>query len=372
MNTLELRSLITQDGELRLTLEESAVADPGPDEIVIRVDAAPLNPSDLAVLLGPADLATLTTDTSSGRPVTTAKVPPQFVSRVAARAGASLRVGNEGAGVVVAAGENAKHLVGKVVGALGGGMYTRFRKQRAADVLPFADGVTPKQGASAFINPLTALGMLSTMRLEGHTALVHTAAASNLGQMLNKLCIADGVSLVNIVRSAEQAAILKAIGAAHVVDSTTPDFRERLIAALAETGATLAFDAISGGPLAGQILAAMESALVAKNPSAGPYGSAVHKQVYVYGRLDMSPISIAANTGMAWGIGGWLLSHHLTRIGAEATKKFRERVANEITTTFASQYTREISLAEALDPDIIRAYQRKSTGEKYLIVPSKD
>ena len=370
--TVELRSLIAPDGELRLTLEDVAVAAPGPDEIVVRVEAAPLNPSDLGVLLGPADLATLSTEVSSGRPVTTAKIQPQFASRTAARAGRSLPVGLEGAGVVVGAGENAKHLIGKVVGAMGGAMYTRYRKLRATDVLPFPEGVTPKQGASAFVNPLTALGMLSTMRLEGHKALVHTAAASNLGQMLNKLCIAAGVALVNIVRSAEQASILEAIGAKYVLNSTTPDFREQLVAAVNETGATLAFDAVGGGPLAGQILAAMEVALVARNPPTGPYGSPVHKQVYVYGRLDLSPTTAAANVGMAWGIGGWLLFYHLTRIGAAAEQKLRERVANEITTTFASYYTREISLAEALDPEIIRAYQRKATGEKYLIVPSKD
>jgi NADPH:quinone reductase-like Zn-dependent oxidoreductase len=370
--TLELRSLVTADGELRLTLEDVPVSSPGPDEVLIRVEAAPINPSDLGILLGPADMMTLRTEVSAGRPATTARIPPQLMSRVAARTAKSLPVGVEGAGVVVDAGKNGKHLIGRTVGAMGQGMYTRYRKLRAADVLPFPDGITPKQCASAFVNPLTALGMLSTMRLEGHEALVHTAAASNLGQMLNKLCIADGVALVNIVRSAEQAEILEAMGARHVLNSTAPDFRERLVAALGETGATLAFDAVSGGALAGQILAAMESALAAKSPPTGPYGTPVHKQVYVYGRLDLAPITIAQNMGMAWGIGGWLLPYHLARIGAEASQKLRERVASEITTTFASRYTREISLTEALDPDVIRAYQRKATGEKYLIVPLKD
>jgi NADPH:quinone reductase-like Zn-dependent oxidoreductase len=370
--TLELRSLMTAAGELRLTLEEAPVAPPGPDEVVIRVDAAPINPSDIGVMFGPADITTLTSGTSAGRPIAAAKIPPQLAGLVAARAGKSQPVGNEGAGVVVDAGENARHLIGKVVGALGRGMYTRYRKLRAADVLPFPDGVTAKQGASAFVNPLTALGMLSTMRREGHTALVHTAAASNLGQMLNKLCIADGVALVNIVRSDEQAAILKALGAKHIVNSTAADFRQQLQKAVSETGATLAFDAIGGGPLAGQILAAMEAALVAKDPPTGPYGSPVHKQVYVYGRLEPSPPVLVTNIGMAWGIGGWLLFHHMTRIGADEGRKLRERVAKEITTTFASHYTREITLAEALDPDVIRSYYRRATGEKYLIVPSRE
>ena len=370
--TLELRSLMTPGGELRLTLEEVPLAGPGPDEVVIRVDAAPINPSDIGVMFGPADISTLRGETSAGRPLATAGIPAQLMHVVAARAGKALPTGNEGAGVVVDAGADARHLIGKVVAALGRGMYTRYRKLKAAEVLPFAEGITPKQAASAFVNPLTALGMLSTMRLEGHSALVHTAAASNLGQMLNKLCIADGVALVNIVRSDEQAAILKGIGAKHVVSSAAPGFRQELQAAVSETGATLAFDAIGGGPLAGQILAAMEAALVAKDPPTGPYGSPVHKQVYVYGRLDPSPPVLVTNLGMAWGIGGWLLFHHMTRIGLDAARKLRERVASEITTTFASHYTREITLAEALDPDIIRAYYRRATGEKYLVVPSRD
>ena len=372
ITTQELRSLITPEGELRLTLEDVDVPAPAPDEVVIRVDASPLNPSDVGELLGPADVTTLSTSGPAGRPVTTAKIPPQFAARTARRMGKSMSYGNEGAGVAVAAGKDAEHLIGKVVGALAGRMFTRYRKLKASDVLVFPEGVSPKQAAAAFVNPLTALGMLSTMRLEGHTALVHTAAASNLGQMLNRLCLADGVQLVNIVRSAEQERVLKALGAERIVNSTAPDFREQLIAAVKTTGATLAFDAVGGGPLAGQILAAMEEALVADAPAVDQYGSRTHKQVYAYGRLDLAPTTIPPTVGMAWGAGGWLLFSHLARIGQEATQKLRERVANEITTTFASSYTREISLAEALDPDIIRGYQRAKTGEKYLLVPSNE
>ncbi|GAA4622603.1 zinc-binding dehydrogenase [Actinoallomurus vinaceus] len=367
--SLELRSLITPEGELRLSLEEREIAPPGPDEVVIRVEAAPINPADLAVLLGPADVATLSVEATGGRPVTTATVPPHLVPRASARLGKSLPIGLEGAGVVVEAGAGARHLLGKVVSAGAGRMYTQYRKLPAFDVVPFPEGVTPQEGASAYVNPLTALGMLSTMRLEGHSALVHTAAASNLGQMLNKLCIADGVEVVNVVRSAEQEAILRVIGATHIVNSTHPDFRDQLTAAISETGATLAFDAVGGGPLGGLILAAMEAALVAKVPPNGPYGSPVHKQVYVYGRLDRSETTTPPTVGMAWGIGGWLLPYHLTRIGPEETRKLRERVAREITTTFASAYTSEISLAEALQPDVIRRYRRMATGEKYLVRP---
>jgi NADPH:quinone reductase-like Zn-dependent oxidoreductase len=368
----QLRKLITPEGELLLTLADIPIEALEPDEVLARVDAAPINPSDIGEMLGSADITTLTTTEAEGRPVTRAHIPDQLVSMSAVRTGKSVSLGNEGAGVVVDAGEDARHLIGSVVAAMAGRMFASHRKLNMKDILVFREGVSPKQAAAAFINPLTALGMLSTMRSEGHTALVHTAAASNLGQMLNKLCLADGVELVNIVRSPTQEAILKDIGAKHIVNSTAPDFREQLTAALSTTGATLAFDAVGGGPLAGQILSAMEAAIVAKNPPIGQYGSPVHKQAYVYGRLDLSPTSVPAATGFTWGIGGWLLFSHLTRIGPEATAKLRQRVAEEITTTFASHFTREISLAEALDADTIRSYARAATGEKYLLVPSRD
>jgi NADPH:quinone reductase len=372
ITSLELRSEITSIGQLRLSLEEHDVAPPGPDEVVVRVEAAPINPSDLGEMLGLADVATLTSDGTAERPVTIATVPDRLVPLAAGRAGKSLAVGLEGAGVVVEAGAHAQHLLGKVVSSGAGQMYTQFRKLHASDVVSFPDGVTPQEGASAYVNPLTALGMVSTMRLEGHSALVHTAAASNLGQMLNKLCIADGIQLVNVVRSLTQEDILRAIGATYVVNSTEPDFREHLTTAIIETGATLAFDAVGGGPLGGQILAAMEAALVVTSPSRGSYGSPVHKQLYIYGRLDRSATSTPPSLGMAWGIGGWLLPYHLARIGPEETQKLRKRVAREITTTFASGYTSEISLAEALDPEVIRRYYRVATGEKYLLRPHSD
>ena len=353
-------------------MAEREVTPPGPDEVVVRVEAAPINPADMAELLGPADVATLTSEVTADRSVTTADVASRFLPLAAGRVGKSLALGLEGAGVVIDAGANAQHLLGKVVSAGAGRMYTQYRKLPASEVVPFPDGVTAEQGASAYVNPLTALGMLSTMRREGHSALVHTAAASNLGQMLNKLCIADGVQLVNVVRSAEQEEILQAIGATHVVNSTDSDFREQLTTAIGETGATLAFDAVGGGPLGGQILAAMEAALVAESPPSGPYGSPVHKQLYIYGRLDRSATTTPPSVGMAWGIGGWLLPYHLTRIGPQETRELRDRVAREITTTFASGYTGEISLAEALDPEVIRRCHRAATGEKYLLRPHSD
>ena len=144
------------------------------------------------------------------------------------------------------------------------GMYAQYRIAKVSDCMLLPEGVTPKQGASAFINPLTALGMAETMRREGHTALVHTAAASNLGQMLNRVCLMDGIDLVNVVRSAEQVDILRRIGAKYIVNSTSPTFNKDLTEALAETNATLAFDAIGGGPTAQTILASMEKVAVAR------------------------------------------------------------------------------------------------------------
>jgi len=281
-------------------------------------------------------------------------------------------VGNEGAGVVVAAGSSpeAQKLLGKTVAILGGAMYAQYRTVKAQMALPLPAGATPADGASCFVNPLTALAMVATMRMEGHTALVHTAAASNLGQMLNKICLKDGVQLVNVVRSDEQTKILRDIGAKHIVDSSKPTFMEDLISALKDTGATLAFDAIGGGKLGGQILAAMEIALNSKPGAYSRYGSSTHKQLYIYGRLSMEPTLLTAAYGMAWGVGGFLLTPFLQKIGFAEAQKLRERVTSELKTTFASHYTKTISLREALNLDTLTAYNRKSTGEKYLINPN--
>jgi NADPH2:quinone reductase len=370
---LQLRSLITESGELTLCLARVPIAEPGPEEVVVRIEASPINPSDLGLLLGAADVATASVSQTAEGPVVTATVPTAGLRAMAGRLGQSLPVGNEGAGVVVAAGSSdaAQALLGRTVAAFGGAMYAEYRTLKARDCLVLGDDVTPAEGASCFVNPLTALGMIGTMRLEGHTALVHTAAASNLGQMLNKACLADGIGLVNIVRGPAQEAVLRGIGAAHVCDTSKESFMEDLIDALAATGATLAFDAIGGGKLAGQILTAMEAALNRTATSYSRYGSTTHKQVYIYGGLDIGPTVITRGFGMAWGVGGWLLMPFLQKIGPEASEALRQRVAAEIKTTFASRYTSVISLQEALDPETMAAYNRRATGEKYLIAPHK-
>jgi NADPH2:quinone reductase len=370
---LELRSLVTPDATLELSLLQVPVAGPEANEVLIRVEAAPINPSDLGLLFAGIDVSTATVAGPADNPVVTAALSPAAVRALAARVGASLPVGNEGAGTVIEAGSSrtAQALLGKTVALAGGGMYTQYRCVDASLCLELPDGTPASAGASSFVNPLTALGMVETMRREGHRALVHTAAASNLGQMLNKLCLEEDVPLVNIVRKPEQADLLRAIGAVHVCDSTSPSFMDDLIDALRVTSATLAFDAIGGGPLVSQILTGMEAAATASGGAYSRYGSTTHKQVYIYGGLDRGPTVLNRNFGMAWGIGGWLLTPFLGSIGSERFQALRQRVAAELQTTFASTYTKEVSLAEALQPEAFAAYALASTGEKYLIAPHK-
>jgi NADPH:quinone reductase-like Zn-dependent oxidoreductase len=370
---LQLRSLIKKSGELEISLAQVAVPEPGEDEVVVRVEASPINPSDLGLLVGAADMSTAKASGTQAAPVVTAKVPEAAMKAMAGRLDESMPVGNEGAGVVVKTGSSdaAKALMGKTVAMIGGAMYTQYRTMRAKDCLVLPAGITPAEGASCFVNPLTSLGMVETMRREGHKALVHTAAASNLGQMLNKICLKDGIDLVNIVRSPEQADILRKIGAKRIVDSTAPTFMDDLTNALVETGATLAFDAIGGGKLAGQILTCME---IAANKTAkvySRYGSSVHKQVYIYGGLDPGPVELNRAFGMAWGVGGWLLFPFLQKIGPADGARLRARVVAELKSTFASHYTQVVSLQEALQLSNIAIYGKRATGEKFLINPSK-
>jgi NADPH2:quinone reductase len=369
----QLYSTVKKEGILELSLVDVPIPPPQDDEVVVRVEATPINPSDLGLLFGPADMSTLQVSGTADYPVVTARIPARLMPAVAGRVDQPMPVGNEGAGVVVKAGASspAQALMGKTVAMSGGAMYTQFRVIKAAQCLVLPDGTSPTEGASCFVNPLTVLGMVGTMRLEGHTALVHTAAASNLGQMLHKVCLQEHIGLVNIVRRPEHMYLLKALGARHVCNSSAATFLEDLTNALVETGATLAFDAIGGGQLAGQILTCMEMAANKGATGYSRYGSTIHKQVYIYGGLDRSPTEVNRTFGMAWGIGGWLLTAFLRKIGPEAAQKLQERVAAEITTTFASHYTRTVSLAEALQLDAIAVYSKQATGEKYLMNPNQ-
>jgi len=366
----ELRSKVDEDGRLVLTLEQVEIPDPADDEIVVRVEAAPINPSDLGLLLGPADLSTLEPASGDG-PALSMRVPERSLPGLKGRIGESLPVGNEGAGTVVAAGRDAQALEGQRVGLIGGAMYADYRRIKAREVIPLPAGASARDGAAMFVNPLTAQSFVETARSESHAAIIHTAAASNLGQMLQKLCLADGIPLINIVRSTQQAEILRAIGATYVLNSKDEDFFERLIDAIAETGATVAFDAIGGGTLGGTILTAMERAAVRTMSEYSRYGSDTFKQLYVYGMLDPSPTTFNRGPiGFGFSISGWLLFPFLQKAGSEVAARLRARVVDELTTTFASKYTRVIGLAEALQPDVLRSYARMATGEKFLIDPT--
>ena len=370
---LQLRSLVKSSGELELSLVNVDAGEPGPDQVVIEMHAAPINPSDLGLLVGAADMSTARASGTAGNPVITASIPQNYMRAMAGRVDESMAVGNEGAGIVVKAGSSAEAqaLMGKLVTVIGGATYAQYKVARVSECMVLPEGVTAAQGASCFVNPLTSLAMTEVMRREGHTALVHTAAASNLGQMLNKICIKDGIALVNIVRSEEQAELLRSIGATYICNSSAPTFMDDLTEALVTTGATIAFDAIGGGKLAGQILSCME---VAANRTAkvySRYGSSVNKQVYIYGGLDTGPTTLNRSFGLTWSVAGFLLTPFLMKAGPETNAAMRARVLAELTTTFASHYTQEISLAEALDPAVLAVYNKRATGEKFLINPTK-
>jgi NADPH:quinone reductase len=372
-SSLQFRSLVKDDNTLELSLAEVMIPDPGPDEVLVRIEAAPLNPSDLALVLGPADVSSARVSGSADSPIVTADIPENLMKMVAGRIGESLPAGNEGAGVVVAAGESdaAQALMGKIVGVIGGEMYAQYRCLNVFQCLELEPDTSAAEGASCFVNPLTALGMVETMRAEGHTALVHTAAASNLGQMLNRICIADGVDLVNIVRKTEQEDILREMGAKYICNSSSDSFFSDLTAALAETKATIAFDATGGGRLASDILTCMEAAAVQNMSEYNRYGSDVFKQVYIYGGLDRSQTTLSRSFGFSWSLGGWLLTPFLQKAGMEKSMQLRARVAAEIKTTFASHYSEEISLGQVLSLDAIERYSKQATGEKFLIKPQE-
>ena len=361
----EIRSEITSEGNLTISLESVDKPKPKDGEVLIKIEASPINPSDLGLLLGPADVSTLSVSNGKAQ----MKVPEALMRSVEARIGQSLPVGNEGAGIVESAGKGAEHLIGKVVGVAGGAMYSEYRCLPAQSCLIMNEGTTSEQSASCFVNPLTALGMVETMKMENHTALIHTAAASNLGQMLIKICKAEDVPLVNVVRRNEHVDMLKDLGAVHVCNSSKDDFMNQLVESIVLTGATLGFDATGGGKLASQLLTSMEIAANKTATEYSRYGSDKFKQVYIYGGLDRSPTTLTRSFGFSWGLGGWLLTPFIGKIGTEKFQELRKRVADEIDTTFASSYTKEISLEEVLLEENINKYAMQATGEKFLIKP---
>lgn len=372
--SLQMRSAITSDGQVVLSLVEEPVPALKREEVLVRVEATPVNPSDIGLMLGAADLSRAWTADGAGGPELVAPVPAASLQAMRSRRAASTPVGLEGAGTVVAAGSShaAQSLVGRTVAAMAGGMYARYRCVPAAECLVLAEGTTAEQAASCFVNPLTALGMVETACSEGHTAIVQTAAASNLGQILLRVCLADDIPLVNVVRSAQQAELLREQGARFVCNSSSDDFREQLTDAITATGATIVLDPIGGGS-GGQILSCMEAA-IARRPgqAVSRYGSDVLKQLYVYGTLDPRPIEIPRDIGTAWAAGGWLLLRYLKVTPQQTLDRLKARVAAEITTTFSSRYTRSVSLTEFISPEVLKLCTPPVTGRKFLIEPWKD
>ena len=368
----QIRSEVTKEGKLLIYVESTAMPEPKEDEVLIRIEASPINPSDLGLLIGPADVSSMSVSGEGENAVVTMDIPEGLLRMLETRLDQSLPVGNEGGGVVVKAGsKDLEDLVGKTVGVAGGSMYSQYRCVNAASCFVMHEGITSAESASCFVNPLTALGMVETMRLENHSALVHTAAASNLGQMLIKICLDEDVPLVNIVRKEEHVDMLNGLGAKFVCNSSKETFMQDLVSALVETGATIGFDATGGGKLSGQILTAMEVAANQTATEYNRYGSNTFKQVYIYGGLDRSPTTLNRAFGFSWGLGGWLLTPFIGRIGPERFEELKQKVADEIKTTFASHYTKEISLEEVLQPENINVYSKQATGEKYLVNPNK-
>ena len=374
-NSKEIRSTVTSDGNIEISIAKVEKPTPSENEVLIKVEASPINPSDLGLLISfAADLDSLNVSGSGDETVAKMKIHPGLMKAMTPRLDQSMKVGNEGGGVIEDAGADAKQLIGKTVGVAGGAMYSQYRCVPASSCLVMDDSTTSAEAASSFVNPLTVLGFIETMKLENHSAILHTAAASNLGQMLVKVCKDDSVPLVNIVRKSEQVDLLKNLGAEHVCNTSEPDFMDSLVNALVATGATLGFDATGGGnegKLAGQILSAMEIAANKTAKEYSRYGSDTFKQVYIYGGLDQSPTILNRSFGMQRALGGWLLTPMIGKIGMERFQQMRERVAKEIKTTFASHYTQEVSFEEMLQPETIKAYAKQATGEKYLVTPHK-
>ncbi len=370
---LQLTSTLAPDGVLTLELRDVPIPAPGPGQVVVRVEATPVNPSDLITLLPGADAAEAEYSLAGESPRVTVRLAPHIAAAFQGRFSQPLAVGLEGAGTVVAAGDDARHLLGKRVAvlSLARGLFAQYCTVAAAECLPLPEGISARDGAGLFCNPMTALAMVETLRLDGHRALIHTAGASNLGQMLVRICREDGIPLVAVVRREEQVALLRDMGATHVCNSSAPDFDRQLIRAIEETGATAAFDAIGGGDMAHRLLSAMEVVAASRLAEYSPYGSPSPKRVYVYGRLDRSPMVIRhEHYGLLWEVGAWVMPPVLEHIGPEKTAQLTGRILDNPTTTFASPYAREVSLAEVLRRDTLVACSRLATGQKYLINPT--
>ena len=363
----QLFTTLDAGGALTLAVEEVTFPEPTGNQVLVQMEAAPINPSDLAILTSAADFENA--EYSDGKVV--AQMPEPFLSGQRARHGQKLPAGNEGAGTVIATGDGdmAKALMGQRVACVPGNAFSQYAIADAMMCLPLGDH-SCETGASSFVNPMTALGFVETAKMEGHDAIVHLAAASNLGQMLNKICQEDGMKLVNIVRRQEHVDLLKGIGAEYVVNSSDDDYMTQLRDAIAATGAFLGFDPIGGGQNTDNVLKAMEQVAVKQMSEYSRYGSNQDKKMYQYGRLNLTePTILTPSYGLQWTVAGWLLTPFLQKAGMETVVRMRTRVQQNLTTTFASSYKAKVSLEGMLTKDAILDYRQMKTGEKYLVTP---
>jgi len=362
----QLFTTLTADGKLTLEISEETFPAPTGNKVLVQMEAAPINPSDLAILTSAADFDNA--EYSTGKVV--AQMPEPFLSGQKGRHGQRLEAGNEGAGTVIATGDGdmAKALMGQRVACVPGNAFSQYAIADAMMCLPLGEH-SSETGASSFVNPMTALGFVETARMEGHDAIIHLAAASNLGQMLNKICVEDGMKLVNVVRKQEHVDLLKAAGATHVVNSSDDDYTKQLRAAISETGAFLGFDPIGGGQATDGVLKAMEQVAASQMGEFSRYGSDQDKKMYTYGRLDLGPTILTPSYGLQWTVAGWLLTPFLAKAGMETVVKMRTRVQQNLTTTFASSYKAKVNLEEMLSKEAITDYRQMKTGEKYLVTP---
>ena len=362
-----ITSTLAADGTLTVALAERTLPAPTGAQVLVRVEATPINPSDLGGMFAAANLE----NARFAPGLIEAQMPEAAVRAMAARIGQPVAVGIECAGTVIAAGEAApaQALLGRMVACLPDGAYATEVLVDAGACLPLPAGTTAEQGASVYVNPMTALGFVENMKMEGFTGLIHTAAASNLGQMLVRICAEDGIPLVNVVRSEAQVDLLRGLGAEHVINSSAPDFMPRLIQAIEATRAMLAFDAIGGGTMASRLLTAME-AVAGRDAAYSRYGTAARKKVFIYGALDMAPTVLNRSFGFVWDVSGWLLMPFLMQAGHETVARMRGRVLSSLTTTFASHYKRRVTLDSMLERDAVLAYNARATGEKYLVLPN--
>ena len=363
----QLFTTLTADGTLTLEIAENTFKDPVGNQVLVKMEAAPINPSDLAILTSAADFENA--EYSAGKVV--AKMPEPFLSGQKSRHGQRLPAGNEGAGTVVATGDSdaAKALMGQRVACVPGNAFSQYAIADAAMCLPLGDH-SSEAGASSFVNPMTALGFVENARMDGQKSILHTVGASNLGQMLNRICLEDGMGLVNIVRKDEQVELLKSQGATHIVNSSGGDFMDQLKTAIDDTDAFYGFDPIGGGKMVDNCFKAMEQVAVGKMTEYSRYGSNQQKRMFIYGRLDFAPTTLSLAYGFGFTLSGWLLTPFLANAGMETVMRMRKRVLDNLTTTFASSYKEKVDLEGMLTKEAILDYKQMKTGEKYLVTPN--